>query len=342
MLPIDNSEHIEYSVIIPTYNSEKFINSTIESISSFLSNYKYEILVIDDGSDDNTVKIVKSLGLANLKIYANEHKGVSYSRNLGINEANGKYIMFCDSDDKLIGRLPFQEFDEEIISFSEHCKRENIVETQEEKLFLIENLFGFGQNKDNFSGYYGGSASKFFKREWLIQNSIYFNTELDNSEDILFNICAILNAAKIKLLKKGIYQYYQRSTSVTHSYDEKLLDNHIVFISETKKELTQFHDTADLIKRIESLYLYQLIFRLFKNDINFKNNYQKYCLMTNHPINSDWNTNLTRQVECFSIKLVNNFGISAARLFANFYTTGKKLLSIILIKHNPKKKVFFI
>lgn len=129
MLPIDNSEHIEYSIIIPTYNSEKFINSTIESISSFLSNYKYEILVIDDGSDDNTVKIVKSLGLANLKIYANKHKGVSYSRNLGINEANGKYIMFCDSDDKLIGRLPFQEFDEEIISFSEHCKRENIVET---------------------------------------------------------------------------------------------------------------------------------------------------------------------------------------------------------------------
>ncbi|MCC4516218.1 glycosyltransferase family 2 protein [Limosilactobacillus reuteri] len=337
MLPIDNSKHIEYSVIIPAYNSEKFINSTIKSISSFLSNYKYEILVIDDGSDDDTVKMVKSLGLANLKIYTNKHKGVSYSRNLGINEANGKYIMFCDSDDKLIGKLPFQKFEEEIISFSAYCKKENIVKTQEDKLFLIENLFGFGKNKDNFSGYYGGSVSKFFKREWLIQNSIYFNTELDNSEDILFNLHAILNATKIKLLKKEIYQYYQRSTSVTHSYDEKLLDNHIVFISEIKKELTKFHDTADLIQRIESLYLYQLIFRLFKNDINFKSDYQKYCLMTNHPVNSNWNTNLTRQVECFSIKLVNNFGINVARHFASFYITGKKI-----IRHNPNKKVLYI
>lgn len=337
MLPIDNSKHIEYSVIIPAYNSEKFINSTIKSISNFLSNYKYEILVIDDGSDDDTVKLVKSLGLSNLKIYTNKHKGVSYSRNLGINEANGKYIMFCDSDDKLIGKLPFQKFEEEIISFSAYCKKENIVKTQEDKLFLIENLFGFGKNKDNFSGYYGGSVSKFFKREWLIQNSIYFNTELDNSEDILFNLHAILNATKIKLLKKEIYQYYQRSTSVTHSYDEKLLDNHIVFISEIKKELTKFHDTADLIQRIESLYLYQLIFRLFKNDINFKSDYQKYCLMTNHPVNSNWNTNLTRQVECFSIKLVNNFGINVARHFASFYITGKKI-----IRHNPNKKVLYI
>lgn len=302
-----------------------------------MSNYKYEILVIDDGSDDDTVKLVKSLGLSNLKIYTNKHKGVSYSRNLGINEANGKYIMFCDSDDKLIGKLPFQKFEEEIISFSAYCKKENIVKTQEDKLFLIENLFGFGKNKDNFSGYYGGSVSKFFKREWLIQNSIYFNTELDNSEDILFNLHAILNATKIKLLKKEIYQYYQRSTSVTHSYDEKLLDNHIVFISEIKKELTKFHDTADLIQRIESLYLYQLIFRLFKNDINFKSDYQKYCLMTNHPVNSNWNTNLTRQVECFSIKLVNNFGINVARHFASFYITGKKI-----IRHNPNKKVLYI
>lgn len=91
------------SVIIPVYNSEKYIGGTIKSILNQTYD-NIEIIVIDDGSSDKSADVIKELiniygGKKIIKYYYQENSGVSEARNKGIEKANGKYVAFIDSDD---------------------------------------------------------------------------------------------------------------------------------------------------------------------------------------------------------------------------------------------------
>tara|TARA_B100000767_G_scaffold273867_1_gene305252 strand:+ start:3530 stop:4405 length:876 start_codon:yes stop_codon:yes gene_type:complete len=87
------------SVIIPTYNSERYIKKCIDSILE--QSYKnYEIIIIDNHSTDETVNIIKSYKTNKIKSFSIKNKGqISLSRNLGIKNSNGNWIAFLDSDD---------------------------------------------------------------------------------------------------------------------------------------------------------------------------------------------------------------------------------------------------
>ena len=94
------------SIIIPMYNSEAFIRQTIQSvIQQTYSNL--EVLVVDDGSTDEGVKICRELSLADnrIHVYSLEKRGVSAARNYGLSIANGEYIFFLDSDDMIYPSL---------------------------------------------------------------------------------------------------------------------------------------------------------------------------------------------------------------------------------------------
>ena len=96
-------EHeILVSIIIPAYNVEKYIGATLESICKNKLD-DVEIIVVDDGSTDNTRQTVEecleSLNPPHYKIIRQENKGVSAARNTGIDNAVGKYLIFCDGDD---------------------------------------------------------------------------------------------------------------------------------------------------------------------------------------------------------------------------------------------------
>lgn len=90
----------EISVIIPTYNRGNFTKEAIKSILA--QTYKdFEIIVVDDGSTDDTKELVQAFGDQVRYLYQ-ENKGPSAARNLGILNAKGKYIAFCDSDDRFL------------------------------------------------------------------------------------------------------------------------------------------------------------------------------------------------------------------------------------------------
>jgi len=85
------------SVVIPTYNSAQFIVETLESV--FAQTYEdYEIIVVDDGSTDNTREVLKPY-MSRIRYIYKENGGASSARNLGIKSAEGEYIAFLDSDD---------------------------------------------------------------------------------------------------------------------------------------------------------------------------------------------------------------------------------------------------
>ena len=86
------------SVIIPLYNKEKTIFKTIQTVLS-QTFQNYEIIIIDDGSTDNSASIIKGINNDRIKLYQTQNQGVSASRNYGIELSNGKYLFFLDADD---------------------------------------------------------------------------------------------------------------------------------------------------------------------------------------------------------------------------------------------------
>ncbi len=89
------------SVIIPTYNSEKYIEDTLKSVIN-QTYINWEVILVDDCSKDSTVKIVKKFSENNnrFKLYINEfNQGAAYTRNLALRNSNGQYIAFLDADD---------------------------------------------------------------------------------------------------------------------------------------------------------------------------------------------------------------------------------------------------
>lgn len=310
------------SVIIPTYNDEAYIRGTLISIGSFLSNVSFEIIIVDDGSTDGTIaKIYSLIDHYNINLHIKNHEGVSVARNYGIRYANGHYLMFCDGDDRLVGHLPVFD-DADIISFSQNCKESRIIIDNKGKEQLIASMFGFGKEKKNFPAYYGGTVSKLFSYPMIKKYHLHFDRNLTNSEDILFNIQAILVANIIKVYKDGIYVYCYHDHSVTHSYDPRLLNNHLSLITAIKNQFSKLPNSNKLLQRIISLYLYQLVFRQFV----FIHNYGiRYKVWQKAMKQTKWNTDLNRWIERLTIRIINYGGIKLAVMMARCYLLIKKI-----------------
>ena len=97
---------MDLSIIIPCYNSEKYLKNCLNSFCNQIKRYnKIEVILVNDSSTDGTSKILKSYGkkFKFIKILKNKKNlGVSLSRNLAINRSRGNYILFLDSDDEII------------------------------------------------------------------------------------------------------------------------------------------------------------------------------------------------------------------------------------------------
>ena len=96
---------MQLSVIIPMYNAEKYIKRCIESVyRQDLDINNFELLVVNDGSTDNSLEIVKDYftSYKNIRFFSQKNSGQGAARNLGIKHATGEYILFLDSDDFLL------------------------------------------------------------------------------------------------------------------------------------------------------------------------------------------------------------------------------------------------
>ena len=94
---------------MPVYNCGKSIHDTLISCLNQDFPYKYEIIIVDDGSTDNTLEIIKSFDDKRIKLYTKSHSGISDALNLGLSKCNGEYICRMDGDDIMYEyRLSYQ------------------------------------------------------------------------------------------------------------------------------------------------------------------------------------------------------------------------------------------
>ena len=138
------------SIVIPAYNSEKYIEKNLMFLSRQTSN-NFEVIVVDDGSTDNTCEVSEAC-LENFKINhrvirCEENRGQSVARNIGINYSRGKYILFLDSDDfaenNLVQILERNMFNEPDIVFFDYKR---IKEDDSVNVNIAQN-FEFGKIK---------------------------------------------------------------------------------------------------------------------------------------------------------------------------------------------------
>lgn len=99
---IINKKKINLSIIIPCYNVEKYIRDCIESVLNQKTQFKYEVILINDGSQDDTLNILKEYeDKDNVILIDQKNRGFSGARNTGLQYVQGEYLMFVDSDDRL-------------------------------------------------------------------------------------------------------------------------------------------------------------------------------------------------------------------------------------------------
>ena len=98
-----NVSNILFSVIVPTYNRESFIVKTIQSVLS-QTYLNFELIIVDDGSTDNTEQVVKKIQDKRIKYYKKKNAERGAARNHGTNKEKGGYITFLDSDDLLYSK----------------------------------------------------------------------------------------------------------------------------------------------------------------------------------------------------------------------------------------------
>jgi len=214
----------DISVIIPVYNGEKYIRKCLDSVIN-QTKKEIEIVVVNDGSTDNTESIIKEYKDKRITYFKNNNHGIGYSRNFGVSKSSGKYIMFLDSDDYIDKdecKLLYEKCLEDDLDIS-ICDFYKVYNND-----LIEvNLGDFKSSslKDNpdiiteFLNPWG----KLYNKKILTDNKIKFVENL-KYEDAPFVIETFCNAKKIGKVNKPLHYYVIHGNSETTVRDEKCFD----------------------------------------------------------------------------------------------------------------------
>lgn len=235
------------SVIIPVFNLKNYISKCLKSIIN--QTYKdIEILIIDDGSNDDTCIICDKYAKQDcrIKILQTNHSGVSSARNLGLEVSKGEYIAFIDGDD-WIDSNTFQTclkyFNQEIdcVAYdyiSEGGKKDS--QFSENIYFIFSDL----ENKMEANTVWG----KIYKSSIIKNNKLEFSKSLAIGEDALFNLEYMSLCKKMYFTNEVFYHYLFRKNSAINKFNKIKIQNICSGISLLEKFLTE-HNNLDTAKK---------------------------------------------------------------------------------------------
>ncbi len=213
------------SIIIPVYNAEKYLNKCIDSCIN--QTFKdLEIIMVDDGSIDNSSSIIKNYSDKRIKYYKNTNHGIGYTRNFGIEKASSEFIMFLDSDDYLELEACSKLYSYAISNNLDLviCDFYRIIDNKvlEEKLPTFNNTT-LKETPSLLSDINLSPWNKFYKKSLIIDNKIKFIENL-KYEDAPFVSFALDKAKNIGKIDECLYDYCVRESSETTIRDERCFD----------------------------------------------------------------------------------------------------------------------
>lgn len=267
-------DNYKVSVIVPVYNAEEYIGATLDSIINQDFN-SYEIIVVDDGSTDQSPEIISeklTKSTADYRIIRQDNAGVSSARNRGMQEATGEYLVFIDADDYVTGNHLSELYNGETdFSMVQFIKKENdklstphrfstesiTCEEFIKKELRMEMPFNFWQ--------------LMYKASIIKENSIRFNPNLIYGEDIDFALRALLYGDEVAISNEATYYYIQHSQSAIKTSEYRRFE--VIEIFENLAEFYRSHGRDDLARLIVTSRIPKAIFGnmnyFFYNDYDF-------------------------------------------------------------------------
>lgn len=220
-----NMACFKVSIIVPIFNSEKYLDKCIQSILS--QDYEnFELLLVDDGSSDNSLAVCKSYAKSDSRIVVIEksNSGVSATRNVGLDKAKGDYIFFCDSDDYIsydcISKLlsTALKYDADLVGAGfkqfQSSSQKVLYINRADKLMVMDTIGAL-----NTYGEKGSVCSfiapKLFNRTIIDNFRLRFDKGLYFKEDTAFTISFIEKAKTIVSLDEIVYYYRFHDNSTT-------------------------------------------------------------------------------------------------------------------------------
>ena len=246
---------IKISIIVPVYNVEKYLSKCLDSLVN--QNYKnYEIIIVNDGSTDNSEIIIEDYAKKYPKLikhYTKKNGGLSSARNYAIKESKGEYLLFVDSDDSIEDNtlnILDNNIDNntDILVFNMNVIRNKIKIPVHQFNVKVTNLI---------KRYIVGNPSacnKLIKKELLTNNKLYFKEGI-YYEDLNLLPTLVNYTNKIKFINNPLYNYYVRHNSITNKtkYNKKM-DDIFLIVEELYNELDNKYSNE-----IEYLFIEHLL-----------------------------------------------------------------------------------
>ena len=234
---------IDITFIIPAYNCGDSISRAVKSIEKHSNKIDYEILIIENGSTDNTNLIIEQLAKKNkrIKIFHSQ-KGVSRARNKGLDYALGKWIWFVDADDCVTTNVKNILSHKNIVStdliIGEYVVNTSVVNMSNDIKILRENKFEqYILNMISAPNRYMTIWNKLFRTSIIKKNQIKFDDSLKVAEDSQFLFDYLQKAKSLFLLDYVIYQYSTNTNSTVRSLQLNDIDEYTIAMQKMKSRI---------------------------------------------------------------------------------------------------------
>ena len=238
------------SVIVPVYKAEKYLNRCVDSIlaQTFTD---FEVLLIDDGSPDRSGEICDEYAKkdSRVRVFHKENGGPSLARNLGIDHAQGKYLLFVDSDD-IIGPMHLEDLvassDSEshmlvIQGLTAFTSKGNHIITLTNNVYTSKDISNFLE--ENGIGNMGYSVCKLYDIDIINKYNIRMNPEVFFGEDIIFFMHYLCHINKVVVIDKVDYYYDNTESTLSKCKPKSFINEMKTFtlIMKYIKDLSLIH-----------------------------------------------------------------------------------------------------
>ena len=262
------------SIIVPVYNTERYLEECLESIQK--QSYKnIECILINDGSTDNSKEICKKFCKmdSRFQLIDKSNEGVSIARNIGIKKSIGKYIQFTDSDDvldanmieRLVERIKNDESECVICgikSFVDNTSKE-INHWHENDCVLSKSDFVKNIAYWTVNPYIGGPYNKLFDRNVIKNNALQYEVNQSYGEDIVFNFSYFEKIEKISIISDELY-FYRRNNPNSLTKEKRKFEGYAERSAQISATLSKLLEKIPNSSDILICFNYDLIFRILK------------------------------------------------------------------------------
>lgn len=253
-------DDLKISFVVIGYNIERYITRCIESILR-QTYFNIEIIYVDDGSTDRSIKLVKELMSSDdrLFIIAQENKGVYGARKSGVNHAKGDFVIFVDGDDwideRMAERFIKSAYDNgriyDIVMCDYYYAHDNSLLNVLNAQQIYDNIFGDRYLKLILEEKIRHNlCMRLIKRDFLLQSGFSSIKEFSMGEDLAANIFIGLSNPDVKMISDPLYYYYQDSVSISRGSNKIL-------------------EIVDVMEYIQNILIQASILESYKEQLDF-------------------------------------------------------------------------